>query len=189
MMGLEKDVKTVLVGDDEVGRWGQWKKVANGECVATFMSPIYLPDALAAGLTVLPVKDLPVIGHFAQACLSEFARRRSGALKGYVKAVIHALCLMTLQREDALKIVSQEPMRLMGIKEPEELARRFDSIARGLKVRPYPTPEAIANTYEIATAEYPATKGLNPIALWDLHWVKELDDEGFIDQRINEMSR
>ena len=51
----------------------------------------------------------------------------------------------------------------------------------GVKIKPYPTPEAVANTYEIATLEYNGAKGLNPLALWDLHWVKELDDEGFID--------
>ena len=42
------------------------------------------------------------------------------------------------------------------------------------------TPQAIAATYEIACDEYGA-QGINPLALWDLHWVKELDDEGFID--------
>ena len=41
--------------------------------------------------------------------------------------------------------------------------------------------QAIANTYEIATIEYPAAKRLNPLTLWDLHWVKGLDDAGFID--------
>ena len=66
-----------------------------------------------------------------------------------------------------------------------ELKRRFDAVIRGLKVRPYPTPQAIANTYEIATIEYPQAKGLNPLSLWDLHWVKELDDEGFIDRLVN----
>jgi hypothetical protein len=38
--------------------------------------------------------------------------------------------------------------------------------------------QAIANTYEIATIEYPAAKRLNPLTLWDLHWVKGLDDAG-----------
>ena len=30
--------------------------------------------------------------------------------------------------------------------------------------------QAIANTYEIATIEYPAATRLNPLTLWDLHW-------------------
>jgi len=62
-----------------------------------------------------------------------------------------------------------------------ELRCRFDSIVSGLKIRPYPTPQAIANTYEIATIEFPQAAGLNPLSLWDLHWVKQLDDAGFID--------
>ncbi|HWX76572.1 MAG TPA: hypothetical protein VNY32_03805, partial [Candidatus Acidoferrales bacterium] len=62
-----------------------------------------------------------------------------------------------------------------------ELKRRFDSIVDGIKTKPYPTPEAIANTHEIATLEYSGAKEVNPMSLWDLHWVKQLDDEGFID--------
>ncbi len=121
------------------------------------------------------------MAHYVQACLSRFAGENSDLLKDYVKAVIHALCLITLRRDEALDIVSREPMRRMKISDMKELTRQFDSIAEGLTVKPYPSLEAIANTYEIATLEYPATKGLNPLTLWDLHWVRELDDEGFID--------
>jgi hypothetical protein len=69
----------------------------------------------------------------------------------------------------------------MQISDAAELRRRFDSVASGLKLRPYPTPQAIANTYEIATIEYREAQGLNPLSLWDMHWVKDLDDVGFID--------
>ncbi|HEX6801286.1 MAG TPA: hypothetical protein VF130_02305, partial [Candidatus Binatia bacterium] len=69
----------------------------------------------------------------------------------------------------------------MELSDQAELRRRFDSVIGGLKIRPYPTPQAIANTYEIATIELPQGAGLNPLSLWDLHWVKELDDAGFVD--------
>jgi hypothetical protein len=186
MMGLEEEVKILMVKDDEVGRWGQWRKVTNGECIATFMSPLYLPDALSAGLKILAVPDIPVVAHYAQACLSLFPRENSVVLREYVKAVIHALCLMTHRRDEALEIVRREPMKLMEIEDTNELERQFDCIVKGLQVKPYPTPQAIANTYEIATAEFEPAN-LNPIVLWDLHWVKELDDEGFIDDLIKQM--
>jgi hypothetical protein len=190
MMGLENDVKTLLVEDSEVGRWGQWKKVASGECVATFMSPLYLPEALAAGgLKVLAAPDIPVVGHYAQACLTKFADGNSLLLKDYMKSVIHAICLMIFRRDEALKIVAGEPMKRMKIESMEEMERQFDSIVKWLKPKPYPTPRAIANSYEIATIEYPQTKGLNPLSLWDLHWVKELDDEGFIDGLIRNLEK
>lgn len=48
-----------------------------------------------------------------------------------------------------------------------------------LQLKPYPTPGAIANTYEIAVKEYNA-QDINPMSLWDLHWIKELDDTGLL---------
>jgi hypothetical protein len=76
----------------------------------------------------------------------------------------------------------------MKIINHRELERQFDSIVKLLQLKPYPTPQAIANTFEIATAEFGAAD-INPLTLWDLHWVKALDDEGFIDDLIQEMKR
>ena len=95
---------------------------------------------------------------------------------------------MILRKEEALKIVAAEPMKRMKITDHRELERQFDSIVKLLQLKPYPTPQAIANTFEIATAEFGAAD-INPLTLWDLHWVKELDDEGFIDNLIREMKR
>jgi hypothetical protein len=78
-------------------------------------------------------------------------------------------------------------MRLIGISDIAELRRQVDSIAAMLQVRAYPTVEAIVNTNEIAAREYAAAVE-NPLTLWDLHWLKELDDEGFIDELIKRFS-
>ena len=180
MMGLEKEVRTLMVTDDEVGRWCQWKKVVSGECIATFMSPLYLPQALAAGLKVAPVPEIPIVGHFAQACLSKFAKQQDEIMRAYVKSVLHALVWLTTRRNEAFAALATELKARMKLDE-QELKRQFDSIVGGIKIKPYPTPQAIANTHEIATLEYFGAKEINPMTLWDLHWVKQLDDEGFID--------
>jgi len=181
MLGLENDIATEIVHDKDVGRWGQWRKVASGECVATFMSPLYLPEALAGGLKVLEVPAIPIVGHFAQACLAEFARKNDAVMRAYVKAVVHALVWLRHRPSEALAALGRELKVGMEIADDSELQRRFEAVVAGLKIRPYPTPQALANTYEIAVIEYPDAKGLNPLALWDLHWVKDLDDGGFID--------
>jgi hypothetical protein len=180
MMGLEKEVNPVIVSDEEVGRWGQWKKVISGECIACFMDSLYLSHALEAGLKILPVPDLEAISHYAQACTSQFARAKPELLARYVKTVIHALCWMKYCREDVLTIVHGEPMRRMKVENKEEMSRHFGLIVEKLQIKPYPTLQAIGHTYDIAVDEYRA-KGINPLTLWDLHWVKQLDDEGFID--------
>ena len=68
-----------------------------------------------------------------------------------------------------------------------ELRRQVDAIAEVLRVKPFPTVEAIMNTNETAAHEYGTTVE-NPLTLWDLHWLKELDDEGFIDNLSSSLS-
>jgi len=72
---------------------------------------------------------------------------------------------------------------LMKVADHAELRHQIDSIGELLQVKPYPTIEAIMNTNDIAAQEYGPTVE-NPLTLWDLHWVKELDDEGYIDHLI-----
>ena len=187
-MGLDRDVKTVVIKDEEVGRWRQWTKLASGECIATFVEPIYLPAALAAGLKTLAVPEIPVVSLYSQACLTKFAMENSPLLLNYIKAVIHAVCLVVYQRDEAMKIISQEPMKRMKISDLTELRRQVDCMARKLQIKPYPTAEAIIHTNEIAADEYGAELA-NPLTLWDLHWVKQLDDEGFIDDLVAQMAR
>ncbi|HEV8722009.1 MAG TPA: hypothetical protein VGW77_15370 [Candidatus Binatia bacterium] len=45
----------------------------------------------------------------------------------------------------------------------------------------------MTTTNEIAAHEYGAGVE-NPLTLWDLHWLKELDDEGYIDDLITRLS-
>jgi len=189
MLGLERAVETLIVQDKDVGRWGQWKKVVSGECIAAFMSPLYLPDALNAGLKVLPVPDIPIVDHFAQACLAEFTRKNPATMPVYVKSVLHALIWLSLRPDEAFAALAAELQTAMEVSDQAELRRRFDAVVGGLKIRPYPAPQAIANTYEIATIEFPQAAGLNPLSLWDLHWVKELDDAGFIDDLNKKLSK
>jgi hypothetical protein len=42
--------------------------------------------------------------------------------------------------------------------------------------------EAIANVFQLALGRNPENAGFNPLALWDAHYLRELDDSGFIDQ-------
>lgn len=119
----------------------------------------------------------------AQACLSRFAAANGALMKDYMKAVIHALVLLLFRRNEAFQIGAREPMRLMETPDVGEFSRRLDSMTEMLRVKPYPTAEAVMNSNEIAAHEYGAGVE-NPLTLWDIHWLKELDDEGFIDRLI-----
>ncbi|HEY2987880.1 MAG TPA: ABC transporter substrate-binding protein [Candidatus Binatia bacterium] len=57
----------------------------------------------------------------------------------------------------------------------------YNSVAK-LLPKPYPDHQAIANAYELCCMKDPKAKELSPVALWDLHYLRELDDSGFIDR-------
>ena len=109
-------------------------------------------------------------------------------MKDYLRAVVHALILLIYRRDEAMKIIGTELTHLMKISDFAELRRQVDSIAAVLQVKPYPTVDAIVDTNEIAAREYGAAVE-NPFTLWDLHWLKELNDEGFVDELIAKLSQ
>src|ERR1051325_5521318 len=106
MMGLEGKVGVPIFKDADVGRWGQWKKVISGECIACFMDPLYQEEPLKAGLKILAAPELEVISHYAQACTAEFARKKSSVQKNYVKSFIHGICGMKYRKHEAIKLVT-----------------------------------------------------------------------------------
>jgi hypothetical protein len=58
---------------------------------------------------------------------------------------------------------------------------RAASMAR-LPLRPYPDNQAVANAYELCCMQYPEAKAKSPLALWDTHYLRDLDLSGFIDE-------
>ncbi len=179
-MGLLDDVEVVHISDRDIGRWQQWRRVADGDCGAAWISSLYLPPALDAGLEVLPVPDIEVVSHYAQACLASFPREHPDLFETYVKAMLHAMSLVANDPDAAFEIAMGEPMRLIGIEDRAIARRAFDAITGGVRARPYPTTEALKNGYEIAVEEYPAAAAVDPSRLWDLSWVQRNDDSGFI---------
>lgn len=180
-IGLLDHVETTEIHDRNIGRWQQWKKVVDGDCVAAWISSLYLPPALEAGLAVLDVPDIDIVSHYAQACLASFPREHKELFDAYVRAMLHALSLIRNQPDEAFEIAMGEPMRLIGIEDRVIARRAFDAITQGVRVRPYPTDEALKNSYEIAVEEFPTAATVDPGKLWDLSYVREIDDSGFID--------
>jgi hypothetical protein len=61
-------------------------------------------------------------------------------------------------------------------------AQTYHHLAHQLEPRLYPTMAAIANVYEEAILQDKDAKRINPMELWDLHFIRRLDDQGFADQ-------
>ena len=51
-----------------------------------------------------------------------------------------------------------------------------------MPLRPYPDNQAVANAYELCCMQYPEAKAISPLALWDTHYLRDLDLAGFIQE-------
>src|SRR5262245_5663518 len=71
---------------------------------------------------------------------------------------------------------------LEGLKkrEPESRGVSYNSVAK-LAVKPYPDIQAVANAYRLCCMKAPEAKELSPLSMWDLHFLRQLDDSGFIN--------
>jgi ABC-type nitrate/sulfonate/bicarbonate transport system substrate-binding protein len=74
-------------------------------------------------------------------------------------------------------------MIIDGLKqrEPEARTVSYNSVAK-LAAKPYPDHQAVANAYRLCCMKAPEAKELSPLAMWDLHYLRQLDNSGFIDQ-------
>jgi len=71
---------------------------------------------------------------------------------------------------------------LDGLKkrEPEARGVSYNSVVK-LAVKPYPDIQAVANAYRLCCMKAPEAKELSPLSMWDLHFLRQLDDSGFIN--------
>jgi hypothetical protein len=56
----------------------------------------------------------------------------------------------------------------------------YESLVGAFEPKLYPSLEAIANVYQEGVRLDKDAAKINPLELWDLHFLRKLDDTGFI---------
>jgi len=93
-----------------------------------------------------------------------------------VKAQVMGIHFARTRRGETEKILEGLRQRV-----PECKNVNYRSVAK-LLPKPYPDHEGVANAYRLCCMKDPETEEQSPMALWDLHYLRELDDSGFIDE-------
>jgi len=91
-----------------------------------------------------------------------------------VKALVLGIHFAKTQRQKTEKILANLNKRTGEDFQYSRLER--------MPRKPYPDPQAIINAYDLGCIKSPEAKEISPLALWDLHYLRELDNSGFIDK-------
>jgi ABC-type nitrate/sulfonate/bicarbonate transport system substrate-binding protein len=128
-----------------------------------------------AGLHILSLERLPMVNGPTLTSTLTTLKRKEGLGERLVKAQVLGIHFARTRREETEKI-------LEGLRRREPDANpRYEGVAK-LLPKPYPDHRAVANAYKLCCMKNPDTEEMSPLALWDLHYLRELDNSGFIDE-------
>lgn len=170
--GLGDEVEAITVSEEEVGRWGQWKKVVTGECHGTFVTNFYQHEPRKAGLKELESEPYGFIGNVTLTTLESFVATRREDVQKLVEAAFEASRLFKHDPGAAMAICMGEPARLLKLDGRAAMERTYEILRGELSEQPMPTPEGIANTRRMALLRMPELADFNPLVMWDLSFAR-----------------
>jgi ABC-type nitrate/sulfonate/bicarbonate transport system substrate-binding protein len=129
-----------------------------------------------AGMHVLALDRLPMINGPTLTSTMTTLERKPGLAERLVKAQVMGIHFARTRRGETEAILDGLRRR-----EPECKNIQYRSVAK-LAPKPYPEHEAVANAHRLCCMKYPEAEEQTPMALWDLHYLRSLDQSGFIDK-------
>jgi ABC-type nitrate/sulfonate/bicarbonate transport system substrate-binding protein len=161
----------------------RYVEVLNGEADAAFVSPPEDEEARVAGLHVLALPPLPMVQATTLTTLWPTLQERRDLCLAVAKAVMMGVAFIKTQPAAMWEVMEQDVAKVLKIDNPRVLKHLHLENQAILEPRLYPRAEAVANAFELAVMEEPAIReGLNPMSLWDVHLLRELEESGFVDE-------
>ena len=159
----------------------RWRRVVNGEFAGTFVTLPHDTRAAKAGAHVITVRPIPMVRGVTVTTTMSFVKNRPDEIRLLIKGFVDAIHFFLTRRQATLEILREHATPILKLQTDAEVESLYDEWAQSLEQKPYPSLEAIANVFQLATRRNPEIAGFNPLALWDTHYVRELDDSGYID--------
>ncbi len=170
------EVKWVELADTmDTFRTAQFEALESGRVDATFVTGS--TDRFEkAGFHILTPEPLPMVNGPTLTTSIQTLKHKDRLGERLVKAMVLGIHFARTHREETERILEGLRKRV-----PEARSVSYNSVAK-LLPKPYPDLSAVANAYELCCMKAPEAKQISPLALWDIHYLRELDDSGFIDR-------
>lgn len=157
-----------------------WQVVKNGEADAAFLTPPASLFAEQAGLKVIDIEPLPMIWFTTISSSLDFVQKHPELVEKFLKGMIEGIHFFKTRAEESINII-QEYHTLEGKMSREQAITTWRNLAPLLEPKLLPSLRAIENVYEEAIKQDKDALRINPMELWDLHYLRRLDDMGFVE--------
>jgi ABC-type nitrate/sulfonate/bicarbonate transport system substrate-binding protein len=174
---LKKNGLDKLVKIERVYKKGRvWKGVQAGEYDAAIVGR---PDDLVArrdGMRTIPLPLLPMIVFTTVSTTGGFVRENGELIKKFLKGLGSGIRFFKNNKKRSMEILSSTLPKERGGGDKEMIAAYYQDLTETLTPTLYPTMDAIYNVYAEACRYNSAAKKVNPLELWDLHFLRQLRD-------------
>jgi ABC-type nitrate/sulfonate/bicarbonate transport system substrate-binding protein len=157
-----------------------WEEVRDGKADAAFVTPPADLLSKKAGLKVIDVPYLPMVWFTTVSSGLPFVEKHPDIVDRMLRGICEGIAYLKTHRAESIKII-KEKYKAEGDLDEEMATHLYNDLAKILQPKPYATIPAISNVYEIAIVQDKAAEKCDPMALWDFHALRRIDDSGFID--------
>jgi ABC-type nitrate/sulfonate/bicarbonate transport system substrate-binding protein len=173
-----------LLGECQIERFRgeapQWEYVRDGKVDAAFVNPPGDIFARRAGLKVIDVEFLPMVWFTTVSTSLGFVEKNPDIVDRFLKGICEGIAYLKTHRAESIKII-KDKYKEEGDLDDETATHLYDELKMILQAKPYASIPAIKNVYEISIEQDKEAEKTDPMALWDFHFLRRIDDSGFID--------
>lgn len=187
-LGVDGRAKVEIYSDGTTGRWEQWREITKGKVDVALCSPLYMQAAIAAGLHVAELPPLAVIGPLFFATQAPVIHHKEEALRAFMRALYRGIRAFLHDPEYSIGIFERGPAQLMGVAGRAAIEAKYEALRMTVADKPIPRPECILNTFDMLR-ETLNIASLNPLEMWDLRYVIELEEQRFMESLRNGLER
>ncbi|MPZ15192.1 MAG: hypothetical protein GEU73_12340 [Chloroflexi bacterium] len=131
-------------------------------------------------LHILDLPELPMINGTTITASYEALHMKERLAERLVRAMVETIHFTRVHPDQAQRFLDVKDTRAYT-----QHGGRIESITRS-PIKPYPSPEGVLNAWELSRMRYEDAQAANPFSLWDMHYLRELDLSGFIDELLQE---
>src|SRR5678815_2485315 len=179
--GLEEGRDVELVENGKKGT-ERARDVMEGKYDASFIRAVDRLRALKFGAKIIELPSMAMIEGVTLTTTTTYVQNHEDEARSLIRAMIDATHFFKTKKAETLAIIKKHCTELLKMQNDEEWDCFYDAQAASLESKPYPTLDAIQNVFALALKRDPEIRSFNPLALWDLHYLREIDDSGYINR-------
>jgi len=166
-------------GQEEEAKRAKWEWVKEGKVDACLVTTFQGIAAERAGMKVIDIESLPMINFTTVSAHQDFVENNPDLVDRFLKGLVEGIAFFKTQPEKAKAIMKAR--FLNGVLDDEMVNAVYGELARIVEPKLYPTMEAIGNVYQEALRQDSDARKVNPLSLWNMNYIRRIDDSGFID--------